>query len=117
MAGSSAGATGVLVNADFVAEMIRPHGVRVRGIVDSGWFLDNTVNGNDLNAQLRNLQNGVRMWQANVNNDCASAYPHDLWKCFIGYRAEPHIKSKYFLPFLNITQLIERLASALFHST
>ena len=94
MAGSSAGATGVLVNADYVAEMIRPHGVLVRGIVDSGWFLDNTI-GNGLNAQLRNLQYGIRMWQANVNNDCASAYPSDLWKCFIGYRAEPHIKSKH----------------------
>ena len=93
MAGSSAGATGVLVNADYVSEMMIPHGVRVRGIVDSGWFLDNT--GNDVNSQLSFLQYGIQMWRSNVNDECASAYPNNLWKCFIGYLAQDYIKSKF----------------------
>ena len=90
LAGSSAGATGVLVNADFVADLIEPHGVRVRGIVDSGWFLDNE----DASSVITSLQQGIRMWQANVNDNCARKYPGELWKCYIGYRAFAFIKSK-----------------------
>lgn len=38
----SAGGTGVLLNVDRVAEQLESHrGVQVRGLVDSGWFLDN----------------------------------------------------------------------------
>ena len=95
LAGSSAGATGVLVNVDYVANLMSPHGVRVRGIVDSGWFLDNTAHGGNINSQIRNLQFGIKMWQANVNDECAREYSEDLWKCYIGYRAQPHIKSKF----------------------
>ena len=97
LAGSSAGATGVLVNVDYVANLLSPHGVRVRGIVDSGWFLDNTADGNNINSQIRSLQFGIKMWQANVNDECARSYPEDLWKCYIGYRAQHHIKSKHIL--------------------
>lgn len=41
--GSSAGAVGVLINLDRVADLLRSLGstVSVRGIADSGWFLDN----------------------------------------------------------------------------
>ena len=43
LAGSSAGGTGVLVNLDPVAELVHQLGgrMRVRGIADSGWFLEN----------------------------------------------------------------------------
>lgn len=43
LAGSSAGAGGVLVNLDRIAETLYRSGskVEVRGIIDSGWFLDN----------------------------------------------------------------------------
>lgn len=40
----SAGGTGVLLNVDRVAEQLQELGhpaVQVRGLVDSGWFLDN----------------------------------------------------------------------------
>lgn len=94
LAGSSAGATGVLVNADFVADLIRPRGVRVRGIVDSGWFLDNDPFNEDASVVIRSLQRGIRLWQANVNDQCARNYPDDLWQCYIGYKAFPFIKSK-----------------------
>ena len=93
LAGSSAGATGVLVNVDFVAQMINPHGVRVRGIVDSGWFLDNDP-FQDTSSVIRNLQDGIRHWQAHVNDECARNYPGELWQCFIGYKVFPFIKSK-----------------------
>lgn len=43
LAGSSAGAGGVLVNLDKITAMMHDRGskIEVRGIVDSGWFLDN----------------------------------------------------------------------------
>ncbi|KAF0037728.1 hypothetical protein F2P81_010602 [Scophthalmus maximus] len=44
LAGSSAGGTGVLLNVDHVAEQLQSQGhtgVQVRGLADSGWFLDN----------------------------------------------------------------------------
>lgn len=43
LAGSSAGAAGVLVNLDRVADLLLAMGskVEVRGLSDSGWFLDN----------------------------------------------------------------------------
>ena len=93
LAGSSAGATGVLVNADFVTRLVSPSGVRVRGIVDSGWFLDNDP-FEDQSSVIGSLRQGIRTWQAHVNDECARAYPEDLWKCYIGYKAFPYIKSK-----------------------
>lgn len=44
LAGSSAGAAGVMINLDRVAAMISQSGSRadVRGLADSGWILDNT---------------------------------------------------------------------------
>ena len=91
LAGSSAGGTGVLVNVDFVRDILDPQGVRVRGIVDSGWFLDNHK---EAGTVIRSLQQGIRTWQANVNDECASNFPEELWKCYIGHRAFPFIKSK-----------------------
>lgn len=43
LAGSSAGAGGVLVNLDRVALLLQSTGskVKLRGLADSGWFLDN----------------------------------------------------------------------------
>lgn len=43
LAGSSAGAAGVLVNLDRIADLLHNLGsqVQVRGLADSGWFLDN----------------------------------------------------------------------------
>ena len=55
------------------------------------------AHGGNINSQIRNLQFGIKMWQANVNDECARSYPEDLWKCYIGYRAQHHIKSKHFL--------------------
>ena len=99
LAGGSAGATGVLVNVDFVSEMISPHGVRVRGIVDSGWFLDSDQDahtGASSNTVIRSLRHGIRHWQAHVNDDCARNYPGELWQCFIGYKVFPFIKSEFY---------------------
>ena len=93
LAGSSAGAIGVLLNVDFVAESVKPN-LAVRGIVDSGWFLDNADNSNRF---LHDLKDGIKLWEANVNDDCARNYPNELWQCYLGYKVAPFIKSPLFI--------------------
>ncbi len=99
LAGGSAGGAGVLVNVDTVAGMLSPAGIRVRGIVDSGWFLDNVPftedcgDGNQCSV-MNNFQKGVRMWDARVPHGCARDNWGQEWKCFLGYKLYPYIKSK-----------------------
>ena len=102
LAGSSAGATGVLVNVDLVAKIVAKVGILVRGIVDSGWFLDNqpfNAGGGDCpNGQchsvIDDLKAGVELWGAKVPEGCLQEYP-ERWQCFIGYKAFPFIQCKY----------------------
>ena len=101
LAGSSAGGTGVLVNVDFVAEMVAPAGVRTRGIVDSGWFLDNDPfateecrKGGKCSSVIKDFKKGVEMWRARVPGRCAERFPGEDWKCFFGYKAFPVIQSE-----------------------
>ena len=101
LAGSSAGGTGVLVNIDAVAAMLSKSKILVRGIIDSGWFLDNdpffnndaTKTGVGPSSVKHALQKGVKLWNARVPSACASEYP-DKWQCFLGYKVFPFIKSK-----------------------
>lgn len=57
LAGSSAGAGGVLVNLDRVAAQLRTAGCRanLRGLADSGWFLDNQPYGQPASADLKEV--------------------------------------------------------------
>ena len=105
LAGGSAGGAGVLVNVDMVADMVAPANMKVRGIVDSGWFLDNEpfssdcayLNGGECSV-IGDFQKGVKMWNARVPRRCAAAYPGEEWKCFLGYKIYPLIQSEsYFL--------------------
>ncbi|XP_053209032.1 palmitoleoyl-protein carboxylesterase notum1-like isoform X2 [Panonychus citri] len=62
LAGSSAGAGGVLVNLDRVADLISSTGskIEVRGLMDSGWFLDN---------QPFDFKSSPSSFQNNYNNE------------------------------------------------
>ena len=101
LAGSSAGGTGVLVNIDSIAEIVKPAGLQVRGIVDSGWFLDNDPFSKDC-ADIRggkcsvisDVQQGVKLWRAKVPKTCAEEFPGEIWQCYFGYKIFPTIKSK-----------------------
>ena len=102
LAGSSAGGTGVLVNIDAVASIVSKSGILVRGIIDSGWFLDNdpffnndaTKTGVGPSSVKHALQKGVKLWNARIPSACAREYP-EMWQCFLGYKVFPFIKSKY----------------------
>jgi hypothetical protein len=109
LAGSSAGGIGVMMNIDLVAGMVGRAGLRVRGIVDSGWFLDNDPfaavecsAGKGKCSVVQNLQQGVRLWKARVPASCQQHFQGEVWKCFLGYKLFPFIKSKQYFNLFNV---------------
>ncbi|KAF6031931.1 NOTUM [Bugula neritina] len=104
-AGSSAGATGVLLNIDRVADRLAKEapGLDVQGIVDSGWFLDTeqlhkTECTNTLNCPpAEAVQKGFRFWKSEIPKRCKRAYADEPWRCFFGYRIYPFIKTPLFV--------------------
>ncbi|KAK2815791.1 hypothetical protein Q5P01_026258 [Channa striata] len=106
LAGSSAGGTGVLLNVDHVAEQLESQGyrgVQVRGLADSGWFLDNkqykftecldTISC----APTEAIKRGIRYWSGLVPESCRQAHVGEEWNCFFGYRLYPTIKSPVYI--------------------
>jgi len=99
LAGSSAGGIGVMMNVDAVAAMVSRTNLRVRGIVDSGWFVDNdpfsaVECAGGACSVISALRRGVALWNARVPQDCHKRYPGEMWKCFLGYRLYPFLKSE-----------------------
>lgn len=109
---NSAGAIGVMLNVDRVSSLLHTLGVTsvdVRGVVDSGWFLDNTPFSprpcRDAQScpPLEAARRGLRLWQSSVPADCAALHPPEA--CFLGYRLYPTIKcmrNKFYLCFIYI---------------
>uniref|UniRef100_A0A668VVF4 Notum, palmitoleoyl-protein carboxylesterase n=1 Tax=Oreochromis aureus TaxID=47969 RepID=A0A668VVF4_OREAU len=106
LAGSSAGGTGVLLNVDQVAEQLEAQGytgVQVRGLADSGWFLDNkqykftdcldTISC----APTEAIKRGIRYWGGLVPESCRQAHVGEEWNCFFGYKVYPTLKSPVFV--------------------
>uniref|UniRef100_A0A1A7WGK3 Notum pectinacetylesterase 1a n=3 Tax=Iconisemion striatum TaxID=60296 RepID=A0A1A7WGK3_9TELE len=106
LAGSSAGGTGVLLNVDQVAEQLESEGhrgVHVRGLVDSGWFLDNKQykSTDCLNtiscAPIEAIKRGIRYWDGVVPESCRQAHVGEEWNCFFGYKIYSTLKSPVFV--------------------
>ncbi|CAH1799058.1 unnamed protein product [Owenia fusiformis] len=105
LTGSSAGGTGVLVNLDKIADMLKKVApqVDVRGVSDSGWFLDNepfrTVPCTDahLCTPAETIKRGIAHWNGQVPKDCAAQYPTEHWRCYFGYRMYPTLRTPVFV--------------------
>ncbi|XP_004639524.1 palmitoleoyl-protein carboxylesterase NOTUM isoform X1 [Octodon degus] len=107
LAGSSAGGTGVLLNVDRVAEQLEELGypaIQVRGLADSGWFLDNkqyrrtdcidTVTC----APTEAIRRGIRYWNGMVPERCRSQFKEgEEWNCFLGYKVYPTLRCPVFV--------------------
>lgn len=108
LAGSSAGGTGVLLNVDRVAEMMAAAGssAYVRGLSDSGWFLetDSLDSPNDdcsdflfCNPSL-SIKRGSKLWRSYTPRACTEVYGQaHSWKCFFGFRIHETLKSPVFI--------------------
>uniref|UniRef100_A0A8C2ZQ77 Notum, palmitoleoyl-protein carboxylesterase n=1 Tax=Cyclopterus lumpus TaxID=8103 RepID=A0A8C2ZQ77_CYCLU len=106
LAGSSAGGIGVLMNVDQVAEQLDSQGhrgVQVRGLADSGWFLDNQQykfpDCLDITScgPSEVMKRGIRYWGSLVPENCRQAHLGEEWKCFFGYIVFPTLKSPVFV--------------------
>uniref|UniRef100_A0AAR2LAA3 Notum, palmitoleoyl-protein carboxylesterase n=1 Tax=Pygocentrus nattereri TaxID=42514 RepID=A0AAR2LAA3_PYGNA len=106
LAGSSAGGTGVLLNVDAVSELLEELGhpnIQVRGLSDSGWFLDNkqylctdcvdTISC----APTEAIKRGIKYWGGVVPERCRLAHEGSEWNCFFGYRVYPTIRRPVFV--------------------
>ncbi|XP_012888551.1 PREDICTED: palmitoleoyl-protein carboxylesterase NOTUM [Dipodomys ordii] len=107
LAGSSAGGTGVLLNVDRVAEQLEELGypaIHVRGLADSGWFLDNkqyrrtdcldTITC----APTEAVRRGIRYWNGMVPDRCRRQFKEgEEWNCFFGYKVYPTLRCPVFV--------------------
>ncbi|CAK6438633.1 unnamed protein product [Pipistrellus nathusii] len=107
LAGSSAGGTGVLLNVDRVAEQLQELGhaaIQVRGLVDSGWFLDNKqYHRTDCVdtatcAPTDAIRLGIRYWNGLVPERCRRQFQEgEEWNCFFGYKVYPTLRCPVFV--------------------
>ncbi|XP_006790931.1 inactive palmitoleoyl-protein carboxylesterase notum1b [Neolamprologus brichardi] len=75
----------------------------VRGLADSGWFLDNkqykftdcldTISC----APTEAIKRGIRYWGGLVPESCRQAHVGEEWNCFFGYKVYPTLKSPVFV--------------------
>ncbi|XP_071444966.1 palmitoleoyl-protein carboxylesterase NOTUM [Hetaerina americana] len=114
LAGSSAGGTGVIVNLDRVADNLAELGygnIKVRGLADSGWFLDNApytsvssapssstfASSWLMTSPAQAVRKGVELWWGKVPERCRQDYPEEIWRCYFGYRVYPTLKAPLFV--------------------
>lgn len=99
LAGSSAGGTGVMLNLDFVSELLHDQltlkHINVRGVTDSGWFLDRTPYAPTMKPAVDAIRKGMEHWQGKVPRRCRQKYLNEPWRCYFGYRLYPTLKSKH----------------------
>ncbi|XP_074866857.1 palmitoleoyl-protein carboxylesterase notum2-like isoform X1 [Carettochelys insculpta] len=107
LAGASAGGTGVLLNLERVAALLKELGaeaVQVRGLVDSGWFLvlkhptksdcSDAASCTPVGA----IKKGLRMWNGILPEKCKQQFKRvDEWQCFLGHRLYSSLKSPVFV--------------------
>ncbi|KAM4632060.1 palmitoleoyl-protein carboxylesterase notum2-like isoform 2-T2 [Discoglossus pictus] len=107
LAGSSAGGTGVLINIDRVAPLVEElttEAVQVRGLVDSGWFLDpkhtkqSDCLDNAMCAPTDAIKKGLKLWSGILPERCRRQNKREEeWKCFYGPKIHTTLKSPVFV--------------------
>ena len=97
LAGCSAGARGVLVNLDNVAAALP--GVEVRGLLDSGLWVDAQPSDPSTTESLMEETQQVYAWAnagALIPADCAAMYSGTPWYCLFGQYRIHFVQTPYF---------------------
>ncbi|XP_073990486.1 palmitoleoyl-protein carboxylesterase notum isoform X2 [Rhodnius prolixus] len=100
LAGSSAGGAGVMLNLEEVQNILKPYAnIQVRGISDSGWFLDRAPYSSNAEsiASVEAIKKGLTLWNSQIPNSCKSLYVREPWRCFFGYRLYSSLKVPLFV--------------------
>lgn len=98
LVGSSAGGLGVMLNLDRISHYLqheRKLQVTVRGVSDSGWFLDREPYTPSAVASSEAVRQGWSLWKGLLPEACVEQYKAEPWRCYFGYRLYPTLKSMY----------------------
>lgn len=98
LAGSSAGALGVMLNLDKVKNILhneRGLDIAVRGISDSGWFLDREPYVPGAIAAVEMVRQGYKMWGGALPEACTAKHINEPWRCYFGHRIYPTLTCKH----------------------
>ncbi|KAH8286600.1 hypothetical protein KR054_012169 [Drosophila jambulina] len=100
LVGSSAGGLGVMLNLDRIRDFLvneKQLQVTVRGVSDSGWFLDREPYTPAAVASSEAVRQGWKLWQGLLPEECTKAHPTEHWRCYFGYRLYPTLKTPLFV--------------------
>ncbi|CAL7945889.1 unnamed protein product [Xylocopa violacea] len=101
LAGSSAGGTGVMLNLDHVHNMVRHtlglRHIAIRGVSDSGWFLDRAPYSPNGLSPVDAVHKGMELWKARMPHNCVAKHPDEPWRCYFGYRLYPTLTAPLFV--------------------
>lgn len=98
LAGSSAGGLGVMLNLDKVKRFLRDEReikISVRGVCDSGWFLDREPYAPGAVTTAEVVRQGWKMWEGSLPEACVAAHSSEPWRCYFGHRLYPTLKCMY----------------------
>lgn len=106
ISGCSAGGLAAFLHVDGWAALLNPHGTRVVGLPDSGFFLDHQAIGGDAHdSDCSGTYHSSMKWvfeymncTLGVNQKCISAHKDtaDTWKCMFAEHTSPHIAAPTF---------------------
>ncbi|XP_037939685.1 palmitoleoyl-protein carboxylesterase NOTUM [Teleopsis dalmanni] len=100
LVGSSAGGLGVMLNLDRITRYLQQERnlfVTVRGVSDSGWFLDREPYTPSAVASSEAVRQGWKLWQGLLPEECMKVHTAEPWRCYFGYRLYPTLKSPLFV--------------------
>ncbi|KAF5295937.1 hypothetical protein FQA39_LY12709 [Lamprigera yunnana] len=101
LTGSSAGGTGVMINLDPTRELLHDalnlKHITVKGVTDSGWFLDRTPYTPTGKSPVEAIRKGMHHWHGKVPKRCRKMYESEPWRCYFGYRLYPNLKTPLFI--------------------
>lgn len=97
-----------MLNLDKVTDFLRTQGssAEVRGVTDSGWFLDNVpyapadCQDPQRCAPTTAVQMGYTLWNGQIPHACKAQYTSQPWRCYFGHHLHRTLKSQFFLPLL-----------------
>ncbi|TMW49291.1 hypothetical protein DOY81_005627 [Sarcophaga bullata] len=100
LVGSSAGGLGVMLNLDRITQFLqeeRKLQVMVRGVSDSGWFLDREPYTPSAVASSEAVRQGWSLWKGLLPKICVEQHKSEPWRCYFGYRLYPTLKAPLFV--------------------
>ncbi|XP_065360615.1 palmitoleoyl-protein carboxylesterase NOTUM [Calliphora vicina] len=100
LVGSSAGGLGVMLNLDRITNYLQQERnlqVTVRGVSDSGWFLDREPYTPSAVASSEAVRQGWSLWKGQLPEACVEQHKSEPWRCYFGYRLYPTLKAPLFV--------------------